>query len=150
MIVESSFKRDELGRGGAMQAVWSLNAPPAYPVDIKVVERAIEYLSPGREHAKGEKLDEGCTTVRGKLENTADQDGVPTVCRRRVALNDLWRIRVSDEQGSSGTVAGYSVNIQESVSTSVLVNIPRQQLDALLAALTFYSPRAEVLQGGGF
>jgi hypothetical protein len=150
VIVESAFKRDELGKGGAMEAHWNLNVGPTYPVDIKVVDRAVEYLSPGREHAKGEELDKGCTTVRGKLESRADHDGVPTVCRRRVALDNLWRIRVSEEHDSSRTVAGYSVNIQESVSTSVLVNIPGKQLDPLLAALTFYSPRAQVLQGGGF
>lgn len=57
MIVESALQRDERGKGGAMEAHWNLNVGPTYPIDIKVVDRAVEYLSPGREHAKGEELD---------------------------------------------------------------------------------------------
>jgi len=149
-IVESALKPDGSGRGGARGAKWSLTVPPVYPTDIKVVGRAIEYLSPGPDIDKGDTPEEGCTTVKGNLESTPDHTRNPTVCRRRIALDDLWQVRVSDEQAGPHSVAGFSVNIQESVGSSILVNIPRENLEPLLAALSFYSPKAALRQGVGF
>ena len=148
-IVASALKRDSDGRGGIKRAQWGLTSASPFPIEVKVTRGVIEYLVPGSPETSDAALDEGCTSVRNHLEAIEGQEA-PTLCRKRLHLDDLWRVRISGASAGMRTVAGYMVSIQESASAYIDVNITTDQLNPLIAALTYYSPNVELLEGAGF
>jgi len=94
-----------------------------------------------------------CRAPTGELVAVARQ--VPTLCTLTVDLRSLVSLGVSSTAGdaSEASVArprapGYVVYARQSLTTGMYINVAPKDLGPLLAALTYLSPAAQVLQGG--
>jgi hypothetical protein len=153
-VVGAALKPFSSGHPGAYLA----SAVPAFaapPDEVKLAGTNVEFLVSGPTDVIGRTLNDECVGPSGALEN--ENDGAfpltaqkPTVCHGNVDLRNLWRIRVVESEGEDFTLPGYNVWIQESSTRYVIVNIPGSALNELMAALTFYSPNAKLMEGVGF
>jgi hypothetical protein len=144
-IVAGSLRPNADGKGGAQTAYADNGLFVDVPYEAQVRDNRIEYMASGPYAKEDDDIGPECRRASGELVPATGRDVVPTVCRYAIQLDHLDSVIIipcSDPLETSRELPGYLVRMNQTLLTHFVVSVPAAGLEPLVAALSFYSPKA--------